>query len=167
MNYIYISHRHPFYSQTVEFDLSFFNRETEAYADRNMLLRATRFATYVNRQKFIDRYIQRMVPKAQQHETLCLFGASKVNTGSTAIKGCISSPIEYLKHRINVYCYNYMTVNEAYTSQLCSVCEHKMPKRVSKHNNQFCRVCKIAWNSDHNAALYILKVGRQLAVGSR
>jgi putative transposase len=54
----------------------------------------------------------------------------------------------------------YVTVNPAYTSQDCSQCGHRERKPLSQRLHH-CLWCGLTLDRDHNAALNILRLGRQ------
>ena len=49
-------------------------------------------------------------------------------------------------------------VPPAYTSQDCSCCGHRVPKKLSERVHQ-CPICTLSMDRDHNAALNILRCG--------
>jgi putative transposase len=51
-------------------------------------------------------------------------------------------------------------VPPAYTSQDCSRCGHRVPKKLSERVHQ-CPVCQLSMDRDHNAAINILRLGQQ------
>ncbi len=57
-------------------------------------------------------------------------------------------------------------VDPAYTSQDCSKCGHRLKKTLSDRRHK-CPRCGLDMDRDHNAAINILRLGRQSQVGKR
>ncbi|MBA2704787.1 MAG: IS200/IS605 family element transposase accessory protein TnpB [Blastocatellia bacterium] len=57
-------------------------------------------------------------------------------------------------------------VNPAYTSQVCSHCGERVPKKLSQRWHS-CPYCACSLHRDHNAALNILQKGGGTAIGER
>ena len=57
-------------------------------------------------------------------------------------------------------------VDPAYTSQDCSQCGHRLKKTLSDRRHK-CPCCGLDMDRDHNAAINILRLGRQSQVGKR
>jgi putative transposase len=90
-------------------------------------------------------------------------GESKITGRNRMIhNACVARFVDLLKYKMN----RVIEVNPMYTSQTCSLCHHKLDKKLQLKDRTFkCPSCALSLDRDHNAAVNISQLG--LAVCSK